>query len=175
MNKKLTKKKIMMGAFAISAAAIPITGVLAYENSSNNDNNTTANEVAKEKSTDDKMVEKNSNMGKPRKERQNKSTNEEKSVTNGETPPELPDGEMPEMNGEAPPDMADGEMPDGEAPPELQDGERPEMNGEAPPDISNDKTLNDSTKTENNDNFFDMLKKLPTNFVNWLKNLFSKK
>ena len=51
---------------------------------------------------------------------------------NGEFPPELPEGEMPEMNGERP-ELPNGEMPEmnGERP-ELPEGEMPGMNGERP-------------------------------------------
>ena len=145
MNKKLTKKTILTGAIIAGVAAIPITGVLAYENV-NNKNVETAPvaQYLKGNSVDSSVTKIN------------------KPEMNGEQPPELPDGEKPEMNGE--------QLP------ELPDGEKPEMNGEQPPELP-DGTMPEITNSQQNNEqgFFEMLKNLPSNFVNWLKNLFNKK
>ena len=59
---------------------------------------------------------------------------EPQAPADGETPPEMPDGEMPQ-DGETPPEMPDGEMPqDGETPPEMPSGEMPQ-DGETPPEM----------------------------------------
>ena len=51
----------------------------------------------------------------------------------GQTPPELPDGQAPDMT-QAPPELPDGQTPDmSQTPPELPDGQTPQ-DGETPPE-----------------------------------------
>ena len=136
MNKILTKRKILTGAIIVGVAAIPITGVLAYENlNSKNVETVTVAQYLKGNSVDSNV----------------------KNVNQQEI-----DNEEPEMNGEKPP--------------ELPDGEKPEMNGEKPLALL-EETMSESTNNQQNNNqgFFEMLKNLPSDFVNWLKNLFNKK
>ncbi len=57
----------------------------------------------------------------------------------GQTPPERPEGEMPELpDGQTPPERPEGEMPelpDGQTPPERPEGEMPELpEGQTPPE-----------------------------------------
>jgi len=136
LNKILTKRKILTGAIIVGVAAIPITGVLAYENlNSKNVETVTVAQYLKGNSVDSNV----------------------KNVNQQEI-----DNEEPEMNGEKPP--------------ELPDGEKPEMNGEKPLALL-EETMSESTNNQQNNNqgFFEMLKNLPSDFVNWLKNLFNKK
>ena len=177
MNKKITKKTFLTGAIIAGVAAIPITGVLAYENV-NNKNVETAPvaQYLKGNSVDSNVTK----INKPEMNGENRPElpDGEKLKMNGEQPPELLDGEKPEMNGEQPPELPDGEKPEmnGEQPPELPDGEKPEMNGEQPSELP-DGTMPEITNNQQNNEqgFFEMLKNLPSNFVNWLKNLFNKK
>ena len=120
MNKKLTKKTILTGAIIAGVAAIPITGVLAYENL-NTKNVETATVAQYLKGNSINSNEKNMNQ---------QEMNDESLEMNGEKPPELPDETMSE-------------------------------------------STND--QLDNNQGFFEMLKNLPSDFVNWLKNLFDKK
>ncbi len=209
LNKKLTKKTILAGAIIAGVAAIPITGVLAYEIFNNKNVETaTVAQYLKGNSVDSNVTKMNKpemNGEQPPElpdgekpemngEQLPELLDGEKPEMNGEQPPELPDGEKPEMNGEQPPELPDGEKPEmnGEQPPELPDGEKLEMNGEQPPELPDgekpemngeqpsklpDGTMPEITNNQQNNDqgFFEMLKNLPSNFVNWLKDLFNKK
>ncbi len=65
------------------------------------------------------------------------TTNQTQNLPGG-NPPDMQNGERPEMNGEQPP--------------ELPDGEKPEMNGEQPSKKSNSESTDKTNSKESNSN-----------------------